>query len=272
MSKFELPKDVIKASGGNCRDLVIISIPKMGKSSILGALTTSFNGLVLSLEKGGYEYISARKMEIYPSQETDIAEAFQNYIEIRNLLLKNKGKYDFLVIDGLSDLDALSELGGTYAYMDSVIGQKFNRKGNVPTGERLKYGEPGFKLVTTLPDGAGYNSTRTWFLQQIEFFRQISPYRIYAAHTSDKYIRDNQKDEVIGSEIFLTGKLKNIFASKVTALAKLTADGDKRILNFDVANDSIIAGSRDPKLTGKIVISEKDDKDELKTYWDRIYS
>ena len=95
--------------------------------------------------------------------------------------------------------------------------------------------------------------------------------RIYAAHVSDKYVKDNGKEEVVGSEISLTGKLKTIFASKVTALAKLVIDGDKRYLSFDVQNDSVIAGSRSPKLAGKILISEKT-TEGIKTYWENIYN
>lgn len=271
MSKFKLPDEITKSEGKNARDLVIIAMPKMGKSTIFGKFSEENNALILSLEKGGYEFINARKMEIYPEQDVDIEEAFKNYIEIRNLLLKEKGKYKYLIIDGLSDLDNLSEIGGTYAYMNTVIGQKFNRVDNKPGGDIIEFSNPKFKSVLTLPDGAGFYHTRSWFLQQIEFFRQISPYRLYAAHVRDKYIRDNLKDDVVGSEILLTGKLKNIFASKVTALAKLSAEGNQRFLNFDVANDSIIAGSRDPKLKGKILISEQDEEGNIKTHWDKIY-
>jgi hypothetical protein len=134
-----------------------------------------------------------------------------------------------------------------------------------------KPNDPEWKSVLSLPEGAGYMHTRSWFLQQIEFFRQISPYRIYAAHVADKYVKDNGKEEVVGSEISLTGKLKTIFASKVTALCKLVAEGNERYLNFDVLNDSIIAGSRSPKLKGRILISKKDKHDNLETFWDKIY-
>jgi hypothetical protein len=271
MSKFKLPDEITKSEGKNARDLVIIAMPKMGKSTIFGKFTEENNALILSLEKGGYEFINARKMEIYPEQDVSIEEGFNNYIEIRNLLLKEKNKYKYLLVDGLSDLDSLSEIGGTYAYMNSIIGKKFNRVGNKEGGDILNYNDPNFKSVLTLPDGAGFSHTRSWFLQQIEFFRQISPYRIYAAHVADKYIRDSLKDEVVGSEILLTGKLKNIFASKVTALAKLSAEDNKRFLNFDVANDSIIAGSRDPKLKGKILISDKNEEGNIITHWDKIY-
>ena len=156
-------------------------------------------------------------------------------------------------------------------YMDTVIGKGFNRVGGVKGGEKLKFGDPEWKSVLSLPDGAGFQYTRKWFLDQIEIFRQISPRRIYAAHILDKYIKDNGKEEVIGSEIALTGQLKRIFASKITSLAKLVIDGNDRYLNFDVQNDSVIAGSRAPKLKGKILISSMKD-DKLTTFWENIYA
>lgn len=269
MSKIiELPDNISKVESLNPRDLVIISIPKMGKGTILGKLTEQKNALVFDLEKGGYEFIEARKITIYPSQETIRWEAFQNYTKYRNALLEQKGKYEYLIIDGLTDLDDLSEIGGTLLYMNTIVGKKFNRDS---TGNKIEYNDPEWRSVLTLPDGAGYAYTRRWFLEQVEIFRQISPYRIYAAHISDKYIKDNGRDEVVGSEISLTGKLKTIFAAKVTALAKLTAEDNERYLSFDVLNDSIIAGSRIPHLKGKILISERDNNNNIKTHWDNIY-
>lgn len=269
--EIELPDVITEVKNTNPRDLVILSIPKMGKGTILGSLTTKKNAIVLDLEKGGYEYIPARKLSTYISDQTTRWESFQNYIKYRNALLEQKGKYDYLIVDGLSDLDDLSEIGGTLHYMNTIIGKKFNRVGGVETGRKYEPFEPEFKSVLTLPEGAGYLHTRNWFMQQIDFFRQIAPYRIYAAHITDKYIKDNGKEEVTGSEIALTGQLKRIFASKVTALAKLVADGNERHLNFDVLNDSIVAGSRAPQLKGKIIISKQDDKGFTETFWENIY-
>lgn len=268
---LELPSDISVANKGLWpRDLAIVSLPKMGKGTILGDFTTKRNAVVLDLEKGGYEYISARKLSTYSSQEATRWDSYVNYTKYRRLLLDNKGKYEFLIIDGISDLDDLSDIGGTIMYMNSIIGKKFNRKGNTPDGERLEYGDPEWKSVLTLPDGAGYQHTRNWFVQQIELFRQISPYRIYAAHVADKYINDKGREEVIGAEIAITGKLKTIFAAKMTALCKMVADGNKRYLNFEVMNDSIIAGSRAPHLKGSILISEMT-KEGVVTFWENIY-
>jgi hypothetical protein len=267
-----LPDDVITVVGNPPpRDLCVISIPKMGKGTIFGDFTTKYNAIAFGLEKGGYEYIAARKLEIYPSQDTTLWEAFNNYIKYRKALLDNKGKYQYIIIDGLTDLDVLSEIGGTLKYMDTIIGKSFNRVGNIKDGEKLNYGDPGWKSVLTLADGAGYQHTRTWFKEQVEIFKQIAPYRLWAAHVTDKTIKDNGKEEVIGSEIALTGQLKRIFAAGVTSLAKLTADGEERYLNFEVANDSIIAGSRAPQLSGKILISKMNKDGKITTFWENIY-
>lgn len=268
-TEFKLPDEIISSKDCAPVDLVVISQPKMGKSSIFGDFTKSHNAVVLSLECGGYQYIDARKIEIYDSNETTYFEAFKNYMGMRDALLKNKGKYEYLLVDGLSDLDALSILGGTYDYMQTTIGKAFNK--DPKTGEIYKFGDERFKLVTVLADGNGYKYTRDWFMKQIDIFRQISPKRIYAAHIQDKLLRDGGKEEVSGSELALTGKLKTIFAAKVTALGKLIADENKRYLNFQVQNDGIIAGSRSPHLKDKILISEMGKDGILKTNWDNIY-
>lgn len=274
--ELKLPDEITEATGLWARDLIIVSVPKMGKGSILGQFTHTHNAIVLDLENGGYEYISARKLSTYTSHEVDRHESFLNYVKYRNLLMKDRGKYEFLIIDGLTDLDNLSDIGGTYAYMNSVMGSSWNREKDssgksIKGGRMLLYGDPEWKSVLTLGEGYGYKYTRDWFMQQIEIFKQISPYRVYAAHVADKYIKDNGKEEVVGSELFVTGKLKTILASRVTALGKMIADGNLRYINFDVLNDSIIAGSRATYLKGKILISEMTKEGELKTYWENIF-
>lgn len=269
--QFKLPEEVTKATGTDPRDLVLVGIPKIGKGTILGALTLTHNAVALDLEKGGYEYIDARKISVYETDLSSDWDAFQAYIKWRNLLLEDPGKYKYLIVDGLSDLDMFSVIGGTLAYMNSTVGKKFNRVRGIPNGEKISMDSPDWKEVISLPDGAGYKWTRDWFMDQIEIFRRISPYRVYAAHIVDKYIKDDGKEEVIGNEIALTGKLKRIFSSKVTALGKLVADGDKRFINFEVQNDSIIAGSRSSALQGKMLLSEKT-KDGLVFHWDNIFT
>ena len=267
--EFKLPENFSVVIPKNPSDLVIVGIPKIGKSVLMGDFSKKYNAVILNLEKEAYAYIEGKIINIHISNETTTIEAYENYIKYRNLLLDNKGKYDYLLIDGLSDLDALSVIGGTYLYMfNSPQGKNFNRdkQGNV-----YKYGDENFKLVTDLGEGHGYAWSRKFFLDQIELFKQVAPHRIYNAHIADKLLRDGGKEEVNVSEIALTGKLKTIFASRVTALAKISSDEDKRYLNFDVMGEGILAGSRDPNLKGQILISEKDKKGDIVTHWDKIY-
>jgi hypothetical protein len=270
MTEFKLPEEITPIKETNPTDLIIISVPKTGKTNILAELTKQENAIIFNLEKGGVDYVSGKFINIYPSATTSFEEACENYKGYRDMLLKNKGKYKYLVVDSLTALDEMSEVMGTYYYMYSVPqGKNFNR--NLKTGEPYKFGTEEFKLVTTLPEGYGYRYTREWFLQQIAFFSEMAPYRIYAGHVKDKLIKNSQDEQVTGSEINLTGKLKNILSTRMSSLCKLVADGDKRYLSFEVDSDNIIAGSRVPYLTGQILISEKTSKGDIKTYWENVY-
>ena len=269
MKEFKLPEEISEVKETNPSDLIIVSVPKTGKTSILAELTKKENGIILNLEKGGTDYVSGRFLNIYPDPTTSFEEAMDNYKGYRDLLLQNKGKYKYLAIDSLTVLNDLSEVFGTYYYMHSIPqGKNFNR--DPKTGKAYKYGDENFKLVTTLGEGYGYKYTREWFLKQIDIFTEIAPYRIYTAHVKDKLIKNSQDEVVTGLEINLTGKLKQIMATKVSTLSKLIADGDKRYLSFEVDNENIIAGSRVPHLDGQVLISEKTDKG-IVTYWENIY-
>jgi hypothetical protein len=71
---------------------------------------------------------------------------------MRDALLKEKGKYEYLLVDGLSDLDALSVLGGTYDYMSTPIGKSFNK--DPKTGEIYKFGESQLDLIKLDVEGS----------------------------------------------------------------------------------------------------------------------
>ena len=152
-NKVVLPDEIEEVQITRPRDLCIVSIPKMGKGTILGDFTTTHNALVLDLEKGGYEYIKARKLSTYTSQDTNEWESFQNYIKYRNALLEQKGKYEYLIIDGISDLDSLANMGGTLAYMNSIVGKKFNREGGSENGRKYTPIDAEWKSVISLPNG-----------------------------------------------------------------------------------------------------------------------
>lgn len=272
MTEFVLPDTITEVKETNPVDLIIVAIPKMGKSTVVAELTKGKLGeaLLFNLDKNGTDYLSGKFINIYPTSTTSFVEAYSNYIGYRDALLKAKGKYKYLIVDTLTDLDEMSELGGTYAYMYGVPqGKNFNR--DTKTGAVLPYGHPEFKMVSSLPEGYGYKHTRKWFLDQIAIFSEIAPYRIYTAHVKDKLIKNAQDEVITGMELNLTGKLKQIMSTKISCMCKLVADDNKRYLSFEVDNDNIIAGSRVPHLEGQVLISDKDKKGNITTYWENIY-
>lgn len=253
----------------NPKDLCIIGLPKSGKSAILADLSLKENCVIFDLEKGGYDYLKSRSVSIYESDTDTIFDAYKRYLSIRDSLLKlpDKDKPTILAIDSITELDALSEIGGTYLYMNSIVGKNFNRSSS--TGKKLDYGDPEWTPVTAIGEGYGYQYTRQWFLDQIELFKQIAPYRIYVGHITDKYIINETRETIIGEDIALTGKLKFIVPSRMTAIAKIVPSKTERYLNFEVS-EKFALGGRLHRLKGKILIS-KEVNEKIETFWNNIY-
>jgi hypothetical protein len=253
------------------KDLLIYASPKAGKTTIAAALTRQLKGkaVILNLEKGGTDYLEGYFLSCYQNEGDEFTEAMKQYKIYLKYLKDNLGKVDYLFIDNLSIMDEWADIAGTYFYMQTGMGKKFNRDA---AGKMILHTDPEWKSVTTLGDGVGWRFPREWFMSQVQEIMNLVPYRIWIVHVKDKYIKDQVTQEtVVGSEMSLTGKIKNILAARVSTIAKLVADKDKRFLSFDNENESLIAGSRAPKLTGKILISDKVNG-EIETYWENIYS
>lgn len=267
--EYVLPEELTEIKETDPKDLILISPPKLGKTTILAELTKERkDAVLLNLQKGGTDYVKGRFIQIHENDQTNLKEACDNYIKARDMLRKNRGHYKYLIVDNLTCLDEMSELMGTYLFMATPQGKSWNK--DPKTQKEYQWDDPNFKMITTMGEGYGYRYTRDWFLKQIEIFREIADYRIFAAHIKDKLIKNNQDETIAGTELNVTGKLKNILAADISTMAKLVGDGNERYLSFEVSNENFIAGSRAPRLEGKILISEKT-KDGIKTYWDSIY-
>lgn len=253
------------------KDLIIYASPKAGKTTIIASLTNKLNGraVILNLEKGGTDYLSGYFLNCYENLADGYDEAFKNYKSYLEYLKKNIGEVDYLAIDNLSVLDEWADIAGTYFYMQTTQGKKFNRD---EKGVIITHKSPEWKSVTTLGEGTGWRFPREWFMSQVQEIMNLVPYRIWIVHIKDKFIKDTVTQEtIIGSEMNLTGKIKNMLAARVSTISKLIAEGDKRYLSFENDNDSLIAGSRAPHLTGRILISDKVG-DVIETYWENVYN
>ena len=78
-------------------------------------------------------------------------------------------------------------------------------------------------------------------------FNTLAPHIIYNCHVKDKFVGSNTSGaEIVTREINLTGKLKDIIASKVDTIAYGHREKNDFVLSF--ADDT---GSRSPHLSGK---------------------
>ncbi len=263
------------------KDLLVYSNPKVGKSTIIAELTQKLGGkgLVVSLEKGGYDYLSGNIFDCYEDDKKTFNDAYGRYRYILKELEAGRVKADYLIFDTITSLDEWSLIAGTYTYMSTVQGKLFNtekladgsyRKNVDGSLFRYKHTDINWRYVTELGEGHGWRWPREWFMNQIKLFQSLAPYRIYVAHIKDKYTGKQGDDFITTHEVNLTGKLKSILTANVTSIAKLVPEGNKRYLSFETPDENTIMGSRAP-LKGKILISEQMEDDSIKTYWENIY-
>lgn len=246
---MELPDEIVRATDINPRTMLFYTKPKTGKTTVLSMLTKC---LIVGTEDGSRN-VDGLKIEV------------KNFKELRDaaqsIYLKGFNKetniytppYTYLAVDTLTRIDEWSEIEGTFKYMKKPQGKSFNRKEGKKDGEWLSPKDDEFETVHEIGQGFGYKYSRETVTEFFDKFNQLAPHIIYVCHIKDKFVgTTNAGNEVITTEINLTGKLKDIISSKVDTIANGTRKGGKFILSF--TQD---AGSRSTHLSGrKIEISE----------------
>lgn len=261
---MELVTEVRKPKFVNPRVSIIYSVPKAGKTTIIAQLP---NHLILELEPGGADYVSARVQEINRAKD---------FTDTLDTIIKSPTKVcDFLVVDTITKLDEWSEIVGTYNYMKKPQGKKFNRVGEVETGAIIPHTDVKFETVHSLGQGFGYQHSRSvmteWYdkLMEIIALDKVT-YIILLAHVKDKLVESRNGDSVESIDINLTGKVKSIYASRVDAIGHFYREEGKGYLSFN--NEyKVVCGGRCPHLDGSILVSEKMPDKSIKTYWENIY-
>lgn len=255
---IELPTKVREPKATNPHTLLIYAPPKMGKTTIVSQLPDS---LILELEANGADYVTGCVLDINkPSDFNKTLDAIE----------ASEKKYQYLIIDTLSQLDMWSEIVGTYNYMKKPQGRKFNREDEKPNGTMIMHTDPRFESVHELPNGFGYVHSRN---QMIDWYNRIitlASHVIFVCHVKETMIESKNGDTVESKDINLTGKVKSIISSKVDAIGILSRKGGKGYLNF--SNEyKIVSGGRCTHLDGEILISEKQPDGSVKTFWENIY-
>lgn len=256
-----LQKTPRKPLSVNPQVLLVYSIPKLGKSTVVAGLTTQFapgKSIILSNEKGGYDFLEAAVEEVYnPFRFEELVDEISKDPDIQ-----------YVAIDTVTTLDDWSEYVGTFNYMRKPQGKSFNV--NPSTGQRYSKDDPQFDTVHSIAQGFGYRYSRDVMVDWFEKLRGTGKTIILIAHVKDKFITSKTGEVIQSIDINLTGKVKDIYCARADAIGMLVAEEDKRYLSFQSKDDSKYMGSRASHLSGKILISEKTDKG-ITTYWQNIF-
>jgi len=253
---IEIPKERRKAQRQEPRSILIYGSYKSGKSAIAAQLP---NSLLIEMEEGGADNLEGRILELTSLKEINkLTEVFEK--------VKKMDDIKFIILDTATAMDEASEIIGTYNFMKKAQGKNFN----VIDGKRLNHLDPRFETVNELPNGFGYRYSREvmdkWYRAAIATGKTV----IFIAHIKDKLISTKSGDLVEVADLNLTGKVKQMYASRVDALAYLVREGDNSYLSFQSIGE-VAAGSRYPYLNDKILIGEGKNGALVKTHWESIF-
>lgn len=235
-----LPTNKIKAERINPKRIVIYSKPKTGKTTAFAGLE---NNLILDLENGA-DYVDALKIKINNLQEL---------LDTGKAIKAANNKYKYITIDTVTALEDMIMPLAIKLYRGTSMGKNYD-------GDN----------ITTLPNGAGYLYIRQAFFQVLDFIDTLAPHIILSGHIKDKVV-DDKGEMVMSANIDLTGKIKSLICSQADAIGYMYRKGNKTILSFKT-NDEVTCGARPEHLRNEeIVITEMNEKGELKFHWDKIY-
>lgn len=252
---MELPKAKIKSTNVNPETMVIFSQPKMGKTTALSQLEDC---LIIDIENGS-NYVDAMKINIIKEAKKQkklpivMLKKLINQISEENK--KSKGYvYERIALDTVSALE------------DIVIPLANNMYKSTPMGRNWEGNN-----VLTLPQGAGYYYLRLALNDIINSLKKICKTLILLGHVKDKLVEKEGK-EMNERGLALAGKSGSILCAQVDAIGYFYRDENEGRINFQ-PSESLLSGTRIKHLRNQdIVLSEYDeDKDTVKTYWDKIF-
>lgn len=248
-----LPTKPRKPTHVNARDMVIYGKPKVGKTTALSQLK---NCLIVDIENGA-AFIEG--LVVSPPESMGPVGRFKWLKELAKTI-KDAGKpYDYVAIDTLSQLDTEAEWVGTWNYMNSVSGKKFNRKvdkqGNLVLDKdgksiMLKPDDPDYESVLTLGQGYGYRYTRDAIMDIYETLKDLGKIcTIFVCHVADKMIAEKNGEQVMVKDLALVGKTRDVIPRLTDAIANVWNEDGQMMISFN-GNAEKIGGLRATHLIG----------------------
>jgi hypothetical protein len=236
-----LPTTVQKARTVNAQTMVIYGKPKTGKTTALSKLN---NCLIIDVENGS-AFIDG--MILQPPENAGPVSKFKWLKELA-ATIKEAGKpYDYVAIDTLSQLDMDAEWVGTYNYMHSITGKKFNRD---EAGNIIKPSNPNYESVLTLGNGYGYRYTREAIMDIYDALKDLGRIcTIFVCHVADKMVANKNGEEVMVKDLALVGKTRDIIPRLCDAIANVWNEDGKMMISF-IGDGQKIGGVRAKHLLG----------------------
>ena len=251
---IKLPTEKIKAVRINPRKIILFGKPKIGKSTALSNLDGC---LILDLE-GGTDYLDALKIDILQESKTQgippigILKQVINQIKEANAA-KGGYVYKYGAIDTISVLEDMVMPIALSLYKATTQGRNFQ-------GEN----------VLDLPNGAGYQYTRSALWMVLEELEQCFETLIILAHLKDKMLEKEGK-EMTERGIDLIGKSAAILSANVDAIGYMYRDDNETIVNFK-PSESVTCGSRCDHLKDqKIALITSNEAGEITVDWSKIF-
>lgn len=190
------------------------------------------DNLIVDLEDGT-DYISSLHLKAHNMSELEaIAQRLRE-----ELVKTGQPPYRFVSIDTVSAMEDWAEIRGTERYKANSTGKNF--KGT---------------SVLELPHGHGYLWLRLAFQELLGLFSGTTKRLILVCHLRDKFL-DKGGQEVAVKDLELTGKIRNITASKADAIGYMFRDATRNqgalMVSFQTL-EQVACGSRCEHLKGQV--------------------
>lgn len=255
-----LPTQAQKPKTINIESLILYGLPKSGKTTALAELP---NCLLVDTEKGS-SFIEGIIMQ--PPENAGPVSKFKWLKDLAAEIRKQGKPYDYVAIDTFSQLDIDAEWVGTWNYMHSIQGKKFNRH---PDGTIMKPSDSDYESVLTLANGYGYRYTREAIMDIFESLKGLGKIcTIFVCHVADKMIaKHGTNEEVMVKDLALVGKTRDIIPRMVDATANVWNEEGQFMISFK-GDHQRVGGVRAKHLLGytgplewnKIFIKEETSK------------
>lgn len=246
---FELPTE-LSTPNTNMQKCILFGLPKSGKTTLLAQLP---NCLIIDTENGS-DFVKGLIKKV-PDDRGPVGR-MRWLEEFADHLIEEGRPYDYVALDTLSEVNDWSEWSGTFRYMNSIQGKKFNRvkdeDGNpIKNGEYLDPDNADYESVHNIGEGYGYRWSREDTLRVFDKYCKVAKKCVFfVCHVEDKFIplKENT-DKIIVTQLALTGKIRNILPRKVDAIGYVYNDKGVIKINF-TGNEERIGGNRAEHLRG----------------------